>query len=222
MARFLSRTDRHRLAIGLALYAVLVSPPVLRLLESRMVLHVLVLLPALVGVGWLCGSAFRARMASFNAAWNAGGIPGLLTAVLAGMFWMLPRLLDQSLAHVPTELAKLISLPLLVGAALALSWAALAPLWRGVIKSNLVSMLAVFGWLYTVAPVRFCTSYLQSDQEQLGQVFLGLAAALAVLWSLPWFFTGRHRAADRISLTLDRQRAFQPPPALTGCPLRGA
>jgi hypothetical protein len=103
---------------------------------------------------------------------------------------MLPRVLDESLVRFTTEIGKLIGVPLMVGVALALSWGPAGPLLRGLLKANLVSMLVVFGWLYTVAPVRFCASYLQSDQQQLGQVFSGLAIALALLWSLPRFFIG--------------------------------
>lgn len=194
MAPPLSRTDRHRVLTGLLLYAVLFSPPVLRLLESRMVSHVALLLPALASAGWLCGSAFRGRTDFLNERWNAAGLPGLLAALFAATFWMLPRVLDESLAGLAAEIGKLTGVPLLVGVALSLSWGPAGPLLRGVLKVNLISMLVVLGWLYTIAPVRFCTSYLQTDQQQLGQIFLGLAGALGLLWSLPWFFTGSREA----------------------------
>jgi hypothetical protein len=188
MAARLSRSDRRRLAAGVLLYLLLLIPPVLRMLESRMVTHVAVLLPGLAVAGWLWGKGLRARMTSFNAAWNGGGIPGMLAVLLAGSYWMLPRVLDESLAHAGTELAKLTGIPVLVGFALALSWDRIGPLWRGFLEANLLSMLAVSGWLYMVAPVRLCTSYLQGDQERLGSVLLGVAGALALAWSLPWFF----------------------------------
>ena len=78
--------------------------------------------------------------------------------------------------------------PLLAGVLLAIGRPALGPIWRGVLKVQMISMLAVFGWLYSVAPVRLCTSYLQSDQEQLGRALCVLAGALALAWALPWMF----------------------------------
>jgi len=46
--------------------------------------------------------------------------------------------------------------------------------------------------------VRYCLSYLQSDQEQVGQVFCVLAGALALAWSLPWLF-GNNNVAAKVS-----------------------
>jgi hypothetical protein len=187
--------DRAYLAAGAILYLALTSPPVLRLLESRMTTHMTVLLPGLALAGYFCGLALGALLARVNRSWNAGGIPGLVAALLTAAFWMLPRALDESLRNPSMELAKLISMPLLVGALLAISWPALGPIWRGVLKAQLISMLAALGWLYSAAPVRLCTSYLQSDQQQLGRALCMLAGALALAWALPWFF-GSNSAAE--------------------------
>jgi hypothetical protein len=59
---------------------------------------------------------------------------------------------------------------------------------RGALKANLISMLGVLAWLYTVAPVRLCNSYLKSDQEMLGTAMAFLAGALAVGWGIGLFF----------------------------------
>ena len=145
---------------------------------------------------WLCGAGLRTVVSPVSRRWNAGGIPGLATALFAGVFWMLPRALDESLRNVGPEVTKLVTIPLLVGLPLAMSWPALWPVWRGFLKINLISMLAALGWLYSAAPVRFCTSYLQSDQQRLGQLFCVLAGVLALAWSLPWFFGNNNVAAE--------------------------
>ena len=64
----------------------------------------------------------------------------------------------------------------------------------------MISMLSVLGWLYSVAPVRLCTSYLQSDQEQLGRVLYVLAGVLALAWALPWMFGSNNAAVEAPSL----------------------
>jgi hypothetical protein len=178
------------------LYVVLISPPVLRLLESRMTMHMTVLLPGLALAGYLCGVGLRTLVTPMSQRWNAGGIPGLIVTLFTAAFWMLPRALDESLRNLGMETGKLISIPLLVGALLAISWPLLGPICRGVLKVQMISMLAVLGWLYSVAPVRLCTSYLQSDQEQLGRVLCVLAGVLALAWALPWMFGGNNAAVE--------------------------
>jgi hypothetical protein len=189
-------TDHAYLAAGVMLYLALVSPLVIRLLESRMTTHMTVLLPGLALAGYLCGVPLRTLAAPVSQRWNAGGIPGLVAALFAAAFWMLPRALDESLRNPGMEIAKLISIPLLAGVLLAISWPALGPICRGVLKVQLISMLAALGWLYSVAPVRLCTSYLQSDQEQLGRSLCMLAGALALAWALPWMFGSDNAAVE--------------------------
>lgn len=198
MARLVTAADRAYLAAGVMLYLALISPPILRLLESRMTTHMTVLLPGLALAGYLCGVALRPLLAPVSQKWNAGGIPGLVAALFTAAFWMLPRALDESLRNPGMETAKLISIPLLAGVLLAISWPALGPIWHGVLKVQTISMLAALGWLYSVAPVRLCTSYLQSDQQQLGRALCVLAGALALAWALPWMF-GSNSAATEAS-----------------------
>lgn len=103
--------------------------------------------------------------------------------VLALAFWMLPRSLDMALANPAMEFAKFVSLPLLVGLPLALSWSRLPSIGRGFIAANLVSMLVVLGWLYLVSPMRLCNYYLLDQQRVLGWALLLLAAAVLVVWA---------------------------------------
>jgi len=95
---------------------------------------------------------------------------------------MLPRMLDAALRGALVEAAKLTTVPLLVGAPLAVSWPLLPPVARGFVWANLISHAAVLGWVYSVAPNRLCTSYLFDQQAALGTALLIVAIALLLGW----------------------------------------
>lgn len=177
--------------LGVGLFALLIWPPCLRLLESELALQMLVQMPLLAAAGYLFGrGALRGR----NPRWNDDGLPGLIVAVSVGLVWMLPRSMDAALASWPAELAKLASLPLLVGIPLAASWHRAHPIARGFVLANLLSKLAVLGWLYAVAPVRVCNYYLASDQP-IAAAGLFAATALLGLWLAGRFLFGGSPAA---------------------------
>lgn len=145
--------------------------------------HVLVQMPLLV----LAGSLL---------VWNAPAVrqyavPLLFVALTVFLFWMLPRNVDWALTPLG-EVAKYLSLPLLLGVSLRLSWPCLGPILRGFLKANALSMLGVLGFLYTHAPVRICNSYLVSAQQDLGVAFLYCAAGLSCLWAIPILFGNLH------------------------------
>jgi hypothetical protein len=58
-------------------------------------------------------------------------------------------------------------------------------------------MLGILAFLYTHAPTRLCNVYLLDDQRLLGERFLYLALALAVIWALPLFSAERSVCARR-------------------------
>ena len=187
---------RRRWLILLATYAALAASPLRALLESVMAAHMLVQLPALAALGAYAALQLPPGVRRRLAGCNAGGVPFTLLALFAAAFWMLPRSLDGALNHAHLELAKFVSLPLLVGAPLALSWRRLGGIGRGFLWSNLLSMLIVLGWLYSVAPIRVCTNYLVDQQALLGRCLL-LLATLLVLWlSARLFLGGAARAAN--------------------------
>ena len=167
---------------GLLLYMMLVAPPVAAWLEGSMVGHMLVQIPLLALAGGLVARAVSGGRGSVLAGFNAGGIPGLLVAVFAVIAWMLPRMLDAALRGALVEAAKLTTVPLLVGAPLAVSWPLLPPVARGFVWANLISHAAVLGWVYSVAPNRLCTSYLFDQQAALGTALLIVAIALLLGW----------------------------------------
>lgn len=178
----------------LVIFTLLASPPLRAQLEAMMVTHMLVQLPLLAVLGAYVAHQLPTRLRSRLDDWNDGGLPLTLLAFFATAFWMLPRSLDGALNHGHLELAKFISLPLLVGAPLALSWRRLSAISRGFIWSNLLSMLILLGWLYSVSPIRVCTNYLVDQQVLLGQSLLFLASALVLLLAGKVFFGGRPQA----------------------------
>ena len=179
---------------GLLLYAVLVMPPVAAWLEGSMVGHMLVQIPLLALAGSLVAHGASGGRGAVFAGFNTGGVPGLLVALFAAAAWMLPRMLDAALRSALMEAAKFITVPLLVGAPLALSWPLLPPVARGFVWANLISHAAVLGWLYSVAPNRLCTRYLLDQQATLGTTLLIVAMALLLGWG--WFASSAHRSSS--------------------------
>ena len=156
--------------------------------ESTPMRHILLQYPLLIAAGALIAGA----LARFGAGeWNRGGVASLLAAIFAMALWMLPRMVDASVAALPVDFAKAASLAVFVGGGLRLGWPRAHPLLRAILKAHAVSMLGILAFLYTHAPVRLCNVYLLDDQQQLGERFLIVALALAVLWSVPLFATPR-------------------------------
>lgn len=152
-------------------------------LESMMLRHMLIQIPALVVVGALLAP-------------RAGNLEGrsiapaaFLVAAFSGSLWMLPRMLDASLDDRQVELFKLSTIPLLVGVPLGWSWPRLSALGKAFIWANFVSMLLVMGWLFKAAPVRLCNYYFLEEQGRLGTACLLVALAITLAW-LPRVFLG--------------------------------
>jgi len=174
--------------VGLILYCLLLTPQALQFLESRMVLHMVVQIPLLVLVGWLFGIAARPLTQKWRDQWNRFGLPGIFLALFTFAFWCLPQNLDASLTNWMFEVGKLLSLPLLCGLPLALSWRQTTAMVRGFLQTNLISMLLFLSWLYAYAPVRICNNYLINDQHQLAIWLLYSAGLLSLYWSVGLFF----------------------------------
>ena len=162
-------------------------------LESSMVTHVLIELPLLVAIGVVLGQLIKKYSNPILYYFNTGGIAGILITTFTLAFWMIPRWLDASLTTETIAWAKYISLPLLAGVPLSLSWNVLHPIARGVVKIEFLSMLFRLGWLYIISPNRLCNSYLLNDQQLLGQGFIMIGIALSVAWLIPAFFGNLER-----------------------------
>lgn len=171
------------LLAALFAWGVLAYPLVRLGLESIMATHVLQM-GLLMGIGGLLGKALGPIRTGEIAGCNRHGITGTVLALTTLAFWLLPVSLDRALDRVSWEVAKFISLPLLLGLPLARSWPQLSPIARGALWANAIPMAAVMGWLYREAPIRLCNNYLINDQKTLGLALWGLAAAIAVYWTL--------------------------------------
>jgi hypothetical protein len=90
--------------------------------EHDMAVHMTVQMPLLACVGLLLASILRPREPPWLVEADWRGIPGLLAVAFATSFRMLPRMLDAALAHPLIDLAKFVTLPLLVGLPMGLSW----------------------------------------------------------------------------------------------------
>ena len=166
--------------LALALWVALALPWVRDALERVMVLHMLVQIPLLAICGVLVATALPVGVRARIAEWNSGGITGTLVAVIVSSWWMVPRALDWVLASPAMEALKFVSLPLLVGIPIALSWRALGFIGRGFVIANVLPMWAVAGWLYLAAPVRVCNYYLVSQQATAGAGLLWLSSLVGV------------------------------------------
>lgn len=191
----MSKLWRSRVGWAVLLWCVLALPPVRRLLESAMTLHMLVQIPLLAVVGWWLAAALPQRLGSRLAAWNLSGVSGLLLASLVAMVWMLPRMLDGAIDLPLIELGKFFSVPLLLGMPLALSWPQAGFVVRGLLLAETVATAFRVGWLYLAAPERLCSNYLLDEQRHFGLALLALGAALVLYlaWKLLW---GRMAHAD--------------------------
>jgi len=172
-------------AIGVSLIALLSLPVCRAFLESSLINHMLIQIPLLALAGWMIG---KGSFSSLFQQWNERGIPGLLIAVFAMLFWMIPRWLDAALSEPLWEIIKFITVPLLIGIPLGISWPRLSSFSRAVVWSNAISMLVVIGWLYVAAPVRVCNNYLVNQQEAFGYTAMVVSLGISVYWIGVVFF----------------------------------
>ncbi|MFL5617123.1 MAG: hypothetical protein ACJ79A_01870 [Gemmatimonadaceae bacterium] len=173
-----------------ALVALLALPGSRDALEGVMASHMLVQIPLLALAGAMAVRGVPLAWRSRIAGWNRRGVAGTTLALLASTWWMVPRALDLALASPAMEVTKFASLPLVVGAPLALSWRPLGGMGRGFVLANVLPMWAVVGWLYVVAPVRVCNFYLVDEQVTTGVGLLVASVAVGVAAGVLAFRSG--------------------------------
>ena len=177
---------------GVILWGALRFSPLRPGLEAAMATHMAVQIPLLIAAGVLIAPALRNYEPAWLAEVNRWGIPGILLAIFTHLFWMLPRSLDTALADPWVELAKFVTLPLLAGLPLGLSWPRLPTLGRGFVWVMLTSMLGAIGAIYLTAPTRLCAYYRFDQQAAAGWTLIDIAIALVLLLfvaaftGLPW------------------------------------
>ena len=188
--------SRHAGTATAMLYLLMATPPLRAWMEATMTGHMLLQMPLLAAIGFVSCRLLPQRLQDSLLDAAGGAIPCVLLATFVSSYWMLPRALDGALTSSFDEAAKFVSLPLLVGLPLGLAWRRLGIIGRSFVWTNAVSMLVVLGWLYVIAPVRVCNSYLVDQQEVAGWAMVKLALLLFACW-LGSFFLGGAAAADR-------------------------
>ncbi len=189
------------------LYFALATPAARAWMEASMTGHMLLQIPLLAALGAVACRLLPQRVQDRLLTAAGGEIPCLLAAFFASGYWMLPRALDGALANPLNEALKFASLPLLVGAPLALAWKRLRLIGRGFVWTNIISMLVVLGWLYINAPVRVCNSYLADQQENAGWAMVKIAVLLFACWLGSLFIGGGATAGDHAAPAPDGVRA---------------
>src|SRR3546814_15442605 len=87
-----------------------------------MTLQMLAQIPLLGVTGWQLARAMPVRWQNAIDRWNHQGITGLVLVSLMGLIWALPKAMDAALDDSFVMLTKFISVPMLLGLPLALSW----------------------------------------------------------------------------------------------------
>jgi hypothetical protein len=179
-------------------------------LEGNMAVHMTVQVPLLIALGLLLAPVVHPHEPHWLADADWLGIPGILLVIFATSFWMLPRALDGAVADPWMDLTKFLSLPLLVGLPLGLSWSRMPPLGRAFIWANFIPKLGAIGGLYLGAPVRLCAYYRLDQQAAAGWTLIIIAVALGISWFIVAFI-GWPRHERRQASLGRRFSTFTPP-----------
>ena len=165
----------------LAVYAALCLPVVRHWLEASMTMQMLVQFPLLISTGWIVGINLRHRATGWLDEFNEYGITGIILVTVVTSVWMLPFMLDLAATNVMVDAWKYLTLPLLVGMPMALSWPRMGFVLRGVFVSEFIAMFFRLGWLYLILPSRVCNNYLLDDQQVSGKLMLGIGIVLVLV-----------------------------------------
>jgi hypothetical protein len=180
----------RRMVISLGLVLVLSIPPIRHGLEASMMGQMLIQIPLLALAGYILGIGLRKRIPPLLSRYNQYGINGLLIVSFANIYWFLPRSIDAALNSAYFETLKYITVPLLIGFPLALSWRSLHLTVKGFVWANVISMFFVMGWFYASSPIRLCNNYLTEQQLQLGNSFMFISVFLLISFFCKFFFIG--------------------------------
>lgn len=186
-----------RLFLIAASWLALWADPVRGLLESDMAAHMTLQVPLLIALGLALATTIRPYEPRLFADADWLGIPGIVLVIFATSFWMLPRALDSAIADPWIDAAKFISLPLLAGLPLGLSWSRMPALGRAFIWANFTPKVGAIGALYLAAPTRLCAYYRFDQQASAGWTLIGIAILLGTLWFVAAFIGWPPRNAQK-------------------------
>jgi hypothetical protein len=156
-------------------------------LESNMAVHMTLQVPLLIALGLALAVVVRQYEPRWFVDADWLGIPGIVLVIFGTLFWMLPRALDGAIGNPWIDGVKFLSLPLLVGLPLGLSWSRMPPLGRAFIWANFIPKLGAIGGLYLGAPVRLCAYYRLDQQAAAGWTLIIVAVALGISWFIVAF-----------------------------------
>ncbi|MFC7062537.1 hypothetical protein [Halobacillus seohaensis] len=165
---------------GLVLYIFLILPPVASLLESIMIVHMHMQMPLLVISGFLMTRFFQIRFPEFFKKWNGNGVPGLLLFAIIWSYWMIPRVMDETLTVQAVEVFKFISLPFLAGVPLRDSWSKLSSIGKNIVYVFITLVFIMMTWLYIGADEQLCNNYLMVEQKTVGFGSLALSICMVI------------------------------------------
>ncbi|WP_026700654.1 hypothetical protein [Salibacterium aidingense] len=172
---------------GLLLYGFLVLPPVAALLESIMIVHMHMQMPLLVLSGIFMARFFQIHFPRFFEKWNKNGVPGVLLFMVIWSYWMIPRMMDETLSVQAVEVFKFISLPFLAGVSLRDSWSKLGSSAQSMVFVFLTVVFLFMAWIYIGADKQICNNYLEVEQKTLGWGSLAFALIM-IIYFLQLFY----------------------------------
>jgi hypothetical protein len=155
--------------------------------ESGMVMHIAGQIPLLVVLGGVFASLQQRRYPGLITIGQHYRTSLLLFAVFVLGLWMVPRLLDAALHDPLIAFSKWLSLPL-AGMALVWCWRHLPAVLRALLHLEALAMLLRLGWLYLLAPQRYCVSYTFDEQEVLGYTLITYGIIYGVLMGMKVMF----------------------------------
>lgn len=165
---------------GLLFYVALMLPPVAKLMESIMIVHMHMQMPALVIAGFFMARFFQIRFPRFFEKWNGNGVPGIILFTIISVYWMIPRTMDEALTTQSAEIFKFFSLPFLAGIPLRDSWRKLGFFRLNMVISGFTILFYGMGWLYVSSQGQLCNNYLLVEQITLGWGFLTTAICMTI------------------------------------------
>ncbi len=165
---------------GLVIFIFLALPPVSNLMESIMVIHMHMQMPAIVVAGFFMGKLFQMSFPRFFEKWNQNGIPGALLFIVIMIYWTIPRTMDETLLEPSMQVWKFISLAFLAGVPLRDSWTKLSSKVKNTIFIFFTIKYLGMGVLYINIDNQLCNNYLMVDQITLGWSFLTTAIVIMI------------------------------------------
>ncbi|HLR09706.1 MAG TPA: hypothetical protein VK136_10720 [Bacillota bacterium] len=165
---------------GLILFIFLMLPPVVKLLESIMIIHMHMQMPLLVIAGFLMAPFFQKMFPTLFRKWNANGLAGILLFLIIMLYWTMPRAMDEALTIPAMEVFKFMSLPFFAGVPLRDSWKKLGKIGKNAVFVVFLIVFVAMGVLYIASPVQLCNNYLRTEQITLGWGYLAMSAAILI------------------------------------------